>query len=142
MTAAEKHAVHAADFLEGVRVLLVEDDEDSRELLVELLLQAGAVVEAADCAATGFRAFQSFHPHVLISDIGLPDEDGVSLARRIRASEPPGAPPTPLVALTAYTSPRDRARVLEVGFNLHIGKPFDMDALLHSVRSMVPRQSK
>jgi CheY-like chemotaxis protein len=139
MTAAEKHDAHAADFLEGVRVLLVEDDEDSRELLVELLLQAGAVVEAADCAAAGFRTFQSFHPQVLISDIGLPDEDGVSLARRIRASETPEAPPTPLVALTAYSSPRDRARALAGGFNLHIGKPFDVEALLHSVRSMVPR---
>src|SRR6185369_861369 len=68
MTAAETHAVHAANFLEGVKVLLVEDDEDSRELLIELLMRAGAVVQAADSAATAFRAFQSFRPQVLISD--------------------------------------------------------------------------
>jgi DNA-binding response OmpR family regulator len=139
MTAAEESYVEdTSSLLEGIKILLVEDDEDSRELLIEILQGAGAVVEAAATAASGFSAFQSFHPQVLISDIGLPDEDGMSLARRIRALEAPQGSRTPLIALTAYTAPRERTRVLEAGFNLHIGKPYDLNELLHSVRSVAP----
>jgi CheY-like chemotaxis protein len=70
----------------------------------------------------------------------MPGEDGTSLARRIRASEPPGAPPTPLIALTAFTLPHERSRVMEAGFNVHVGKPFDIDALLDNVRALVPKK--
>lgn len=126
----------AHKMLNGIRIVIVEDDLDSRELLEELLLDAGASVKAADSAANGFQAYQAFRPQIVISDIGMPGEDGTSLARRIRASEPPDASPTPLIALTAFTQPHERARVMQAGFNLHVSKPFDVDALLDNVLTL------
>ena len=71
--------------LGGLRVLVVEDDPDARELVTAILEDAGAVVASAPSAAMGFDAVRSFHPHLLVSDIGMPDEDGYSLIRRVRA---------------------------------------------------------
>ena len=128
--------------LEGVKVVVVEDDQDSRELLAELLAEAGAQVQAAESAASGFAAFNAFRPDLLISDIGMPDEDGHSLARRIRASEAPDDGRTPLIALTAFTRAQDRERTKESGFDLHLPKPVEIDTLLDSVRALAPKSIK
>ena len=99
----------AARPLHGVAVLIVEDDPDGRDLIAEALMGAGARVERAESAAVAFARFLAEPPHVLVSDIGMPDEDGYSLLRRIRALPPEKGGDVPAVALTAFARPRTRA---------------------------------
>lgn len=109
--------------LEGVHALVVEDDPDGCELLVSVLRGFGATVTSANSAGTALQALASLRPDVLISDIGLPDEDGFSLIQRVRGIE--DLRTLPAVALTAYTSKRDVARALAAGFQAHVAKPVE-----------------
>ena len=111
--------------LAGVRVLVVDDEPDARDLIARLLRARGAEVAAAASAAEAMEALgRGPRPDVLLSDIGMPDEDGYSLVRRIRAAEAgQGAPPLPAAALTAFARAEDRHRALEAGFQTHIPKP-------------------
>ncbi len=118
----------------GLRVLVVDDEEDARDLLHMLLSQAGASVETAASAALGLEAVERFRPHVLVSDIGMPDEDGLSFIRRIRAATSNLALPS--IALTAYTRSEDKTRALAAGFTTHIGKPVDPDDLIAAVANL------
>ncbi len=113
----------------GVRVLVVDDEQDARDLLLLVLGEAGATVQAAASAADGFERFQSFQPHVLVSDIGMPGEDGLSFMKRIRASHPANLQ-LPSIALTAYTRDEDKTKALAAGFTTHIAKPVDPDDLV------------
>jgi CheY-like chemotaxis protein len=122
--------------LGGLRVLVVEDDPDARELVSAILEDAGAVVESAPSAATGFAALRSFHPQLLVSDIGMPDEDGYSLIRRVRALGEEEGGRIPSIALTAYTRPEDRAKALGAGFTLHMGKPISPVALVSAIQRL------
>ncbi|HEY6081547.1 MAG TPA: PAS domain S-box protein [Polyangiaceae bacterium] len=108
--------------LGGVRVLVIDDERDARELLELVLTRAGARVETAGSAAAGFAALETFRPDIIVSDVGMPDEDGYTLLQRVRSSQAPYAK-TPAIALTAYTRREDRARALAMGFNSHLGKP-------------------
>jgi PAS domain S-box-containing protein len=119
----------------GVRVLVVDDDSNTREMLEEFLEQSGAVVELTDSAQSGLDALQRFRPDVLISDIGMPGADGYSFIRRVRALEAGGAPPA--IALTAYASDEDRAKALAAGFTGHIAKPVNPFDLLASIAEVV-----
>lgn len=121
--------------LGGLRVLVVEDDDDARELVVTILEDAGAVVASADSAATGFDAVRTFRPQLLVSDIGMPDEDGYSLMRRVRALGAVGGIPS--IALTAYTRAEDRAKALRAGFSLHMAKPIRPSELVAAIASLV-----
>ncbi|MFT3924626.1 MAG: PAS domain S-box protein [Myxococcales bacterium] len=112
-----------AGTLEGKRVLVVDDEQDARELVHALLSQAGATVEMASSAADAFARVGDFRPHVLVSDIGMPGEDGYSLAQRVRALAPELGGGIPSLALTAYTRPQDKSKALSMGFANHIGKP-------------------
>lgn len=110
--------------LDGVKVLIVDDDRDSREVLTEALMDAGAHVVAAESAALGFDSYVLAEPGVVVSDIAMPDEDGYSLAQRIRAHEAAsGRAPVPLVALSAFTRAQDKARAREAGFSAYLSKP-------------------
>jgi CheY-like chemotaxis protein len=122
--------------LGGLRVLVVEDDPDARELVAAILEDAGALVESAESAAAGFAAVQAFRPQLLVSDIGMPDEDGYSLIRRVRALGVAGGGGIPSIALTAYTQAQDRARALDAGFNLHMGKPIKPTDLVAAVSTL------
>jgi len=122
--------------LEGLRVLIVDDERDARQLLAEVLAQAGAVVETAASAATGFQALQRFHPHVLVSDIAMPEEDGYSFMQRVRAASAPETASIPALALTAYTRNEDRVKALSKGFTTHIGKPVNPRDLVTAVASL------
>jgi CheY-like chemotaxis protein len=122
--------------LEGIRVLVIEDHPDTRELVSAVLSEHGARVEAAGAAADGFDAFCACAPDVLVADIGLPGEDGYALMRRIRARKPSDGGSIPALALTAYARAEDRALALAAGFNAHLPKPVDSGELVASVASL------
>jgi PAS domain S-box-containing protein len=124
------------DALRHVRVLLVEDDADARELVGGVLLDAGAVVKSVASAAAAFDALPTFRPQLLVSDIAMPDEDGYSLIRRIRALDPRQGGTIPSIALTALTRAEDRTKALAAGFTTHIGKPVNPDDLIAALGNL------
>jgi PAS domain S-box-containing protein len=126
--------------LSGLCVLVVDDDADARELVRELLVDAGAFVDTATDAISALAAIRRLHPHVLVSDIAMPGEDGYSLAERVRALPADEGGHIPSVALTAYTRAEDRAKALAAGFTTHIGKPVDPEHLIATVASVVGRR--
>jgi CheY-like chemotaxis protein len=109
--------------LDGLRILIVEDDDDAREMVSIIFCNAGATVECAASAADGFDAVYNSHPQLLVSDIGMPDEDGYSLMRRIRALQSREGGDILAIALSAFTRPEDRMLALRAGFTIHIAKP-------------------
>jgi len=125
-----------AGALAGLRILVVDDDPDGRWLVAEALSDAGAFVESAASAPEAVALFTAQAYDVVISDIGMPGEDGYSLARRVRAT----GEPTTLIALTAYARPEDIRASSDAGFQLHLGKPIDPEGLIAAVASVVRRQ--
>lgn len=119
--------------LSGLRVLLVEDDMDSRELVAAIVQGAGASVRAVGTAAEAFAALSEFRPQVLVSDIAMPDEDGYGLMRRVRALDAARGGDTPAIALTAYTRVEDRTRALGAGFTTHVAKPVNPSDLIAAI---------
>ncbi|APR82884.1 two-component sensor histidine kinase [Minicystis rosea] len=111
--------------LAGVRVLLVEDEVDSRELLRETLEQHRARVTAVGSVGEAIVALGSSRPHVLVSDIAMPGADGYDLIRHLRSRHAAEGGDIPALALTAYTRSEDRARTLAAGFQMHASKPFE-----------------
>ena len=116
--------------LEGFRIVLVDDDPDARDLLTTVLVQRSAEVFAAESASEAFALLQRELPDVLISDIAMPEEDGYTLVRRVRALPEDQGGRTPSIAVTAYAGRADRNRALEAGFDAHYAKPIDIDALV------------
>jgi CheY-like chemotaxis protein len=116
--------------LEGVRVLVVDDDFDARELLKTVLGHRGATVLVAANASEAFDAIVAERPDVLVPDIAMPDEDGYTLIRRIRTLAAADGGGTPAIAVTAYTAATDRARALEAGFDRFLPKPVDLGKLV------------
>jgi CheY-like chemotaxis protein len=121
--------------LDRVRVLIVDDEPDARDYIAAVLIRAGAMVETARSAAEGFDAFKRFGPDVLVSDIGMPDEDGLSFMRRIRALPPNEGSRIPSLALTAFAREEDRTRAIGAGYT-HIGKPVGPDVLASAVANL------
>lgn len=132
----------ALPMLEGVRVLLVEDDRDSREALEVLLArQCGATVTAAGSVREALDAFQRERPDVLISDIGMPQEDGFALIRQVRALAPERGGRVPALALTGYARKQDRTRALAAGYQAHLAKPVDPDELSRVLTKLLSPQA-
>jgi len=129
--------------LKGLRVLVVDDEDDARELVKVVLTQAGAEVAAASSAAEAFAMMTTFppqeRPDVMIIDIGMPREDGYSLMRRLREWERNLGMRIPAVALTAYGQVEDRVRALNAGFQMHVTKPVEPAELAVVVASLVKR---
>ena len=122
--------------LDGVSVLVCDDEDDARDLVCAVLEHAGARVEMASNAQAALEAVREHHPNVLVSDIGMPIEDGYSLVRRLRALPAGDGRETPAVALTAYASPADVQRALAAGFQKHVAKPVDPDALVSTLAAL------
>jgi signal transduction histidine kinase/ActR/RegA family two-component response regulator len=111
--------------LDGLRILVVDDNVDGRTLTSMVLTQAGASVKAAASVGEALQMLEVERPDVVVSDIGLPDEDGYDLIRRIREHEAEHEGFLPAVALTGYARAEDRARILAAGFQAHVPKPVD-----------------
>ncbi|MEG4999943.1 PAS domain S-box protein [Microcoleus sp. B4-D4] len=111
--------------LAGLKVLVVDDEPDNREFLIVALEQLGAQTTAAASAAEAIELLQQSPPDILVSDIGMPVEDGYSLIRQVRSSQSDKIKRLPAVALTAYASEQDRARAIDAGYDEHLAKPID-----------------
>jgi hypothetical protein len=126
--------------LDGLHVLLVEDDDDSRNLLGTMLKRYGVKVTSTKSAAEALSVFDSDElPDVLISDIGMPDEDGYDLIRKVRALPPEKGSQTPAIALTGYASKKDRERALESGYQQHIAKPIEQADIIAAIAKLIGR---
>jgi PAS domain S-box-containing protein len=123
--------------LGGVRVLVVDDEPDMRELLSTVLGQQRAEVTTASSAAEALELLRRLRPHVLLADVAMPGEDGFHLLERVRGLSPEEGGETPAVALTALTSPDDGARALQAGFQLHLCKPVEPAELVAAVAVLV-----
>jgi hypothetical protein len=128
--------------LAGVTVLLVDDDGDTREMVAAVLTGRGATVRSCASAAEGIEAWEGLKPDVIVSDIGMPNEDGFSFIRRLRTMNGSEEPLAPAIALTAYASGEDRNRTLEAGFQIHVAKPLEPDQLVTAIASLVGRETE
>lgn len=122
--------------LNGVRVLIVDDEAEAREYIIAVLQQCGAEVSAVASASEAIAAFSQLKPDVLVSDIGMPFEDGYSLIRQIRALTLEQGGQIPAIALTAYARAEDRTRAIAAGFQIHIPKPVEPAELATVVASL------
>jgi CheY-like chemotaxis protein len=125
--------------LDGIKVLAVDDEPDTRELLLTTLQTQGASVVTAASAAEAFEVFREFHPDVLVADIGMPEEDGYSLLARIRSLPAELGGDKPALALTAYAREQDRLAALRAGFQRHLTKPFEPEELAEALAELTGR---
>lgn len=126
----------AQPLLQKVSLLVVDDEEDARSMLAKMLSKAGAEVTTASSARRALELLGSHIPHVIISDIGMPDNDGYDLIREIRRRSVEQGGQVPAIALTAYTRTEDRIRAIAAGFQMHISKPADSVELVTMVASL------
>ncbi|BBD69429.1 multi-sensor hybrid histidine kinase [Nostoc commune NIES-4072] len=123
--------------LNGVKVLLVDDERDTRELIAFILEQSGAVVTQAASAMEALRIIPEFQPNLLLSDIGMPEVDGYMLIRRIRAMLPEQGGTIPAIALTAYAAEADSQQAIAAGFGQHITKPVEPAKLVRAIANLI-----
>lgn len=130
-----------ANGLKDVRILLVDDAPDVRFLLGRILSCFGANVTMAGSAEEALKHFYEAPPDLLVSDIGMPERDGISLIREIRSFESQNSvtKPLPAIALTAYAREEERARVLEAGFHIHVAKPVEAGSLKKALEGALSR---
>jgi PAS domain S-box-containing protein len=135
LTVAEQPCV----VLDGLRVLIVDDEEDARELVSVMLTRSGAAMKCASSSTEAMEIIESWRPDVLIADIGMPVEDGYGLIKRVRALPRESGGQTPALALTAYARTEDRVRALSAGYQVHLSKPVDRVELAAVVARLVER---
>jgi PAS domain S-box-containing protein len=139
-TAGSTDAASSA-ILKGLRVLVIDDEEDARELLTIALTQSGAEVRVAATVRTALDILGQWKPNVLVSDIGMPGEDGYDLIRTVRALESESGGTIPALALTGYASAEDAARARVAGYETHMAKPVSPSELVVAVASLVAKGS-
>jgi hypothetical protein len=122
--------------LAGLRVLVVDDEADTRDLLKFVLKQCEAEVIAVDSVPEALKALKEFMPDVLVSDIGMPVEDGYALIRQLREMPEASLSQIPAIALTAFANQSDRDRTLEAGFQMHLPKPVEPDELVRALAKL------
>ncbi|AKV01399.1 two-component sensor histidine kinase [Labilithrix luteola] len=124
--------------LGGVRILLVEDDAEARQLVQEILVEAGATVTQTASVAEALSKLDESTPDLVLSDVGMPGQDGFDLIRRIRSRPKSRGGRVPAVALTAFARTEDRTRLLRAGFQAHVPKPVDIPELLAVLATLAP----
>jgi CheY-like chemotaxis protein len=132
-------ALDCPERLDELRVLVVDDEADTRELLKVALSQCGALVTLAGSVEEALAAIEQARPQVLISDIGMAGEDGYELIRQVRALPAAQGGKIPAIALTAYARTEDRIRALRSGYQMHVPKPVELTELITVVASLVQR---
>jgi signal transduction histidine kinase/CheY-like chemotaxis protein len=140
-TQKQESAPPPAPGLEGVRVLVVDDDADARELLAYVFESSAIEVRTAGSASEALEVLKEFTPHVIVSDIGMPLEDGYSLIRSIRTLPDEDKKGIPAIALTAFARNEDRTKALVEGFNLHMAKPVEPSVLVRAVADLAGKMS-
>jgi PAS domain S-box-containing protein len=119
--------------LESIHALVVDDEADSRTLVVHVLEAAGAIVVSASSAAEALTTFAHFKPDILVSDIGMPEMDGYELIKQVRSQPPAQGGSVPAIALTAYVGEFNQQQALDAGFQQHLSKPIDPETLIETV---------
>jgi CheY-like chemotaxis protein len=128
-----------AEILKGLRILVVDDDSDGREVLAVQLAQQGATTSVSPSADDALRKLDTFKPDIIVADIGMPGEDGYSLIRKVRNRPLDDSKLTPAVALTAFAGDGNRQRALDAGYQKHISKPADLEELTLTIASLAGR---
>jgi CheY-like chemotaxis protein len=129
-------------WLKGVKVLVIEDEPDTREMVTEGLEQSGATVVLAASGPEALQMLASQTPDVLVSDIGMPEMDGYELMQKIRSEFPPKVQTIPAVALTAFATDEDKQRSVKAGYQAYLVKPVTMGELINTVASLARRRDR
>lgn len=130
----------SSKILDGLKILVVDDEADSRELVTAILTGCGSEVRCSESAAEAIQAFAEWNPDLLVSDIGMPNEDGYSLIKQLRKLRSERARLIPAVALTAYATEEDRSLALLAGFQMHLAKPIEPKTLVTSIAAALGRE--
>ena len=125
--------------LNGLRVLVVDDEPDARQIIATLIQRTGAEVMACESAHEALEALEKWHPDVLMSDIGMPGEDGYSLINKVRSLPAERGGDVPAAAFTAYAREEDRQRALDAGYQMHIAKPVSSGQLVAMIAHLAGR---
>ena len=128
--------------LDGLRILAVDDQPDTLEMVKAVLMQCGAEVQTATSAGEALEVLRAWRPNLLVSDIGMPGEDGFDLIGKIRALKPEEGGTIPAVALTAYARVEDRVKTLAAGYQMHVPKPVEPAELATIIASLAGRTGK
>jgi CheY-like chemotaxis protein len=126
--------------LDGIKILVVDDEPDAREMVSAILTRCGSNVRCSESAAAAVDTVVEWVPDLLISDIGMPVEDGYSLIRKVRQLALKNVRDIPAIALTAYASDEDRTLALGAGFQLHLAKPIEPSQLVSSIAEALGRK--
>src|SRR6267154_2511399 len=137
----EELLVKSPRILDGVKILVVDDDPDTRDLVTTILTRCGSEVRASESAADALLTFQEWQPDLLVSDIGMPQIDGYGLIRKLRKLKSKRARQIPALALTAYATDEDRTLALSAGFQMHLPKPIEPESLVSSIAAALGRES-
>jgi CheY-like chemotaxis protein len=137
---AASRANQSQQLLSGLRVLVVDDDADTLQLMTTALTSRQAKVTAVSSAGEAIEAIKASRPDVLVSDIAMPDEDGYGLIRRIRSLEDQSSSVIPAVAITAYAKEEDRHKALSSGYQIYLAKPIELTELVSVVARAARRE--
>ncbi len=136
--AGDKNAEPNPDLLKGLRILSVDDQQDTRELITLALNRYGAEVKASDSASMALQLIKEWKPHVIVSDIGLPGIDGYDFMRRVRELEADGER-IPAIAVTGYAGAVDESKALDAGYEVHLSKPIELNKLVSVIAKVARR---
>ena len=127
--------MRAKNVLSGVRVLVIEDEKDTRDLLAFLLESEGATPIPVDNVTDALEIITNRHPDIVVSDIGMPDYNGYAFIAAVRRQKSQ-IRRTPVIALTAFSTPADRDTALISGFDEYVAKPFEPEQLVHTIKRL------
>jgi CheY-like chemotaxis protein len=127
--------------LDGLRVLLVDDEAEAREIISTVILRTGAEVKTCISASDALIKLAEWRPDVILSDIAMPEEDGYSFIGKVRSLPRDQGGETPAAALTAYARDEDRLQALAAGYQMHIAKPIGASQLVTMVAKLAGRET-
>ena len=130
------------DPLKGIHILVVEDEDDARELLKVLLETHGGDVTVTASVQEALSAYDQSRPDVIVADIGMPNYNGYTLIAKVRARDRERGTIIPAIALTAFATPMDRDTALSAGFQVHMSKPFEPNRLIAVILDLASKQDQ